>query len=1194
MQKNIKTICVICFVLLMCMSFVLAACDTATEVEITSIKLDKNTLSLKVGDEATLTATVEPAQQAKDIVWTVNKEGIVTVDGGKVKAIAAGTAVVSAQNKSGTVYDSCTIVVEAKVNSVTLDKKTLELTVGEEDTLVATVDPTTSASNLVWKCEPQGVVKVVGGKVTALTAGTATVTVTDLSGEKSDSCAVTVYETATEITLDKQSVGLTVGDEETLVATIVPQGTKAAVFTSSDETVATVDKNGKIVAVKAGTATITATVGKLSASCEVTVYNKVTAITLDVETLAMYSGETHALVVTTTPAEAIRKATFATLDQNVATVDANGVITAVGGGTTTITATIDDVTANVTVNVIRVAFEQQNYSLALNAEQKLALTFDPASATETNVNYVSSAADAVSVDGEGKVKALAYGQATITASVEGKFSATCTVTVSPLATKNGVTVEYGDGYAIKTSAGVNVNTLNLGANAASKVYYAEYTLNGMNLFDNQAKTFGLVHFATNDNLMFDVFHMFLGGGNNNDAAAAGYWHRMNNKLDLENDLLVNAANQELGAVQTWLIDMLTNNKSVTMGIARNGNDVYTLLNGVIVWKTQIAAGLADVDTLPAIFMNSTPDDTRTITDIVYLNGDAAAKKIADSEMLIKSLQLGETKLTLTKDEQKTLTATVDPTYAASRLVWESSNTEVVTVENGVIKAIKAGSATVTAKIGNTKAEVVVTVVDFRFEQQNYSFAPNSAEKLSLVFGEGSDEGQTAAYRSSNDSIVSIDADGIITAKTYGRVTITATVKGVSVECTVTVSPLVTSNGVNVEYDEDGSYKNTIAITSGNETVNAINTGLQASKLYYAEYTLNGLYINDGQYKAFGMAHLGGDTFMFDKYSMYLGGGNNNNAAAAGYWHRMAVGYGVADENLMLNHFGDVFGSSKDWLVQAATNHSAIKIGIARSGNYIYTFVNDVIVLQTNIADALKDVNTTPALYLQAIGDNSITISDVSFLDGEAVTNKINGATRLLHYTRVADNNYKPVTIAADSSSFRFNGVDGSDSAWRASVTQEVVFGVNATIEMDVAVHNSANGHIGINIAKNYGEGWTDKNNFSDGLTLAGYWMWTNGGKQQGVDYFKDGATGWTDNVDKFWCGGPADENKSGNFHIKIDLTRNEDGTVKSVMTISNGETIMQVVEKTSDNTHGADELYRIHFLSHAIDYEVSNLTVVEK
>ena len=151
----------------------------------------------------------------------------------------------------------------------------------------------------------------------------------------------------------------------------------------------------------------------------------------------------------------------------------------------------------------------------------------------------------------------------------------------------------------------------------------------------------------------------------------------------------------------------------------------------------------------------------------------------------------------------------------------------------------------------------------------------------------------------------------------------------------------------------------------------------------------------------------------------------------------------------------------------------------------------------------------------------------------------------------------------------------------------MVFGANATIEMDVAVHNSANGHIGINITQNDGDGWTSRNNFGDGLTLAGYWMWTNGGKQQGVDYYDDAGA-------KSWKGGPADENKSGNFHIKIDLTRNEDGTVKSVMTISNGETIMQVVENTSVNTHGADEFYRIHFLSNAIDFEVSNLTITEK
>lgn len=325
------------------------------------------------------------------------------------------------------------------------------------------------------------------------------------TGAKSDSCTVTVYATATEITLDKTAVDMYVGDEQTIVATVIPQGTKAVTFDSSDK--------------------------------------------------------------------------------EVATVDTDGTITVVGAGTTTITVTIDGVTANVTVSAVKVAFAQANYSLALNAEQQLALTFEPTTATETNIAYSSSDSAIVSVDGEGKVKAKAYGQATITASVEGKFSVTCTVTVSPLATENGVTVEYGEnGYAIKTSAGIYVNALNLGDGAASKVYYVEYTLNGMNLFDGQAKSFGLVHFATNENLMLDVFHMFVIG---NDPATAGYWHRMNNKMDLENDTLVNVANQDLGAVHDWLIDMLKNGKSVTMGIARNGNDVYTLLNGLEMHNAQV-------------------------------------------------------------------------------------------------------------------------------------------------------------------------------------------------------------------------------------------------------------------------------------------------------------------------------------------------------------------------------------------------------------------------------------------------------------------------------------------------------------------------------------------------------------------------------------------------------------------------------
>lgn len=223
------------------------------------------------------------------------------------------------------------------------------------------------------------------------------------TGAKSDSCTVTVYATATEITLDKTAVDMFVGDEQTIFATVIPQGTKAVTFDSSDKEVATVDANGKNVAVAAGTASITANLDGIKQTCVVTVYNKVTEITLDVQELALYAGETHKLVVSTTPSDNVKAPKFTSANDEVATVDTDGTITVVGAGTTTITVTIDGVTANVTVSAVKVAFAQANYSLALNAEQQLALTFEPATATETNIAYSSSDSAIVSVDGEGKV-----------------------------------------------------------------------------------------------------------------------------------------------------------------------------------------------------------------------------------------------------------------------------------------------------------------------------------------------------------------------------------------------------------------------------------------------------------------------------------------------------------------------------------------------------------------------------------------------------------------------------------------------------------------------------------------------------------------------------------------------------------------------------------------------------------------------
>ncbi len=152
----------------------------------------------------------------------------------------------------------------------------------------------------------------------------------------------------TDVSLDKTSLDLEVGDSETLTATITPSDAtnQKVTWTSSNTNVATVDENGKVTAVGAGTATITATAADGSgefATCEVTVTQiSVTGVTLDQTSLTLTEGETGTLTATVEPSNATDKSvTWTTSDESVATV-ANGVVTAVGAGTATITVKTQD------------------------------------------------------------------------------------------------------------------------------------------------------------------------------------------------------------------------------------------------------------------------------------------------------------------------------------------------------------------------------------------------------------------------------------------------------------------------------------------------------------------------------------------------------------------------------------------------------------------------------------------------------------------------------------------------------------------------------------------------------------------------------------------------------------------------------------------------------------------------------------
>ena len=177
---------------------------------------------------------------------------------------------------------------EIRVSSISLSKSTLELTVGDQASLDATISPDNATNKKIsWNSSKESVATVTpDGIVEAVSAGTAFITARSEDSGVNAKCEITVKEkviSVTRIFLNKTSLSLTEGDEFTLEATVTPDNAtnKEVTWTSDNEAVATVSAEGIVKAIKAGTANITATTvdqGK-SASCAVVVAAKMSAVT---------------------------------------------------------------------------------------------------------------------------------------------------------------------------------------------------------------------------------------------------------------------------------------------------------------------------------------------------------------------------------------------------------------------------------------------------------------------------------------------------------------------------------------------------------------------------------------------------------------------------------------------------------------------------------------------------------------------------------------------------------------------------------------------------------------------------------------------------------------------------------------------------------------------------------------------------
>ena len=590
-------------------------------IELSSLKINKEDFTMTKGTSETLTVTGTPADalEGQTITWKSSNKDVVTVDSeGKVEAVGVGNATITATAVGKS--DSVKITVNNPLKKITVDPATLTLKKGTSKTLSVKYDPADTTDNkaVTWESSDKSVATVdANGKVTALKDGSATITAK--VGKLTATCALTVQEKKlTGISLDKTALELSKGQSsEALKVIYTPADTtddKTVTWSSADEKIATV-KNGVVTAKATGTTKITATVGTHKAECTVTVNAKLTGIKVTPDKVTVEKGQKANLNVTYLPADTTdeKAVTWKSENESVATVDENGVVTAVAGGKTKVIATAKANNKITAVCEVKVPIHTE--SIALNKTEitdllkgkteKLEVSFIPSNTEDSReVKWTSSAADIAAVDANGTVKALKEGTATITATTaDGKHTASCTVTVKEIHLTD-----------VKLDEMKNPSELFKGEKHQIKI--------GLNPID------------TTDNVIYTF-----------------------------------ASSDEK-----------------VVSVDKNGM-VTALKNG----KATITITVKTTNT----------DFEKTLT-----------YDITVEEIPLESIEIKGDVTSLEEGKTTKLNVVFNPTNTTDdkTVVWSSSDTKVATVDaNGVVKAVKAGNVKITAKVGDKTAEYALKV-----------------------------------------------------------------------------------------------------------------------------------------------------------------------------------------------------------------------------------------------------------------------------------------------------------------------------------------------------------------------------------------------------------------------------------------------------------------------------------------------------
>ena len=664
----------------------------------------------------------------------------------------------------------------------------------------STVDITNQVS---WASSNSAVASVSNangsqGRVNARALGSATLSAT-INGQQGSTSVTVTNATLAGITVAGAVNSVVKGAVTQLTATAnYTDGSSADLTTqvtwaSSNSAVASVSAQGLVNALGVGSSNISATFGSQQGVYPLTITNaSLTGIAVTSSAGSVAKGASAQLTATATysdgsTADATNLVTWSSSNANVATVNSQGAVNAVGVGSATLTASLNGQQASTSVTVTNPTLTALSVSgaaasVAKGLSTQLAAVGTYSDGTTANVTsqvaWTSSNANVATVNNQGVVSARGVGSATLTGSLNGQ-QATYSVTITnPTLTSIAVTSNAG---------------------SLAKGTLAKLTATG----------------TYSDGTTADITSQMT-WSSSNAAVATVSGQGVVSTLGVGSATLTGSLNGQQGSVSVTITNpavaslaVTGNAGSMAKGLTSQLAATATYTDGStadvtsqVTWASS-NAGVATVSGQGLVSARGVGNATVTGS----LGGQQASTSLTVTNATLTNLSVASAAGSVAKGLNAQLTAT--GTYSdgstadvTSQVAWTSSNASVATVNGqGLVSALGAGTATLTGSLAGKQASTSLTITNATLTGLSVTSAAGSVAKgtgtqltATGTYSDGSTADVTGqvAWTSSNASVATVSSQGAVSAVGVGSATLTGSLAGQQKSVTVTITnPVLT-------------------------------------------------------------------------------------------------------------------------------------------------------------------------------------------------------------------------------------------------------------------------------------------------------------------------------------------------------------------------------------------------------------------